>query len=209
MEIKTVQLVKKRIRNITLIIILTLGSQKIFCQKKFSDYADIKVSTLKKNNVDTIITYHNYFESNTNRIYKKGDTNYRTTDVLLVFWVKNGQFFKQRFDDCNDHQVQKLSQSPFIKLSCDSLNAIKINQVEPVTYNYKDENGNPVYTVMTVSHSELTRFTFFFNKTEFAKNIDHFNLETEKSEDGHINENYQQNQKSILKRLIDIVTKEL
>lgn len=199
----------RRLRHIILLTILTLGFKKIFSQRQFPEPADLKVSSLKKNKVDTIILYHHYYNGGDNHFYKKRDANCRPTYVRIVFWVKNGQYFKQKFDHCKDYPKQKLNQSAFIKLSMDSLNKIKINEIEPVSYTHLDKDGKQLTTMCRVSHSEITKFTFFINKISFSKIIDHFDIETDKTNDGYDNENYQINQTSILKRLMDSVTKEL
>lgn len=195
--------------NKILVLVFCLGllviSIKTYSQGNFSQKYDKKILQLKKLKVDTIITYQNYFNGNTNFIQSKKDTNCRATNIGIVFWVDKGTMFKQRFDNCREYPVTKLSSSPFISLILDSIAKIDTSQMKPVKYHSFDKNDNPNFTICTVSHSERTRFTFLIKNKEFAKNIDHYDVETKTTEDGHPNINYDENQNSILIKLISLV----
>jgi hypothetical protein len=196
------------IKKILFFILLILGNG-IYSQTKSPDKFEQKISLLKKSNVDTIITYHDFFNGGRSYVLKRNDTSCRATDIKMIFWVKRGQFFKQRFDNCKDYPEQKLTQSLFIKFTCDSLEAIKNSEIKPVGYNYIEKDGKSSYRIETVSHSQITRFTFLLKTINFGKNVDHYNIDTKEVENGQFNINYSENQNSVLLRLIYIVTKEL
>ncbi len=198
--------------NKILTILFSLGflvtSTKSYSQNNLSKKFDLKILQLKKQKIDTIITYQNYFNGNTNFIQSKKDTNSRATIIGIVFWVDKGKMFKQRFDNCRDYPVTKISPSPFISLVLDSISKIEIAQIQPVKFNSIDKDGKPIISISSVSHSERTRFTFLIKDKEFAKNIDHYDIETKTTEDGHPNINYDENQNTILIKLIDHVKSE-
>jgi hypothetical protein len=192
-----------------LLITLTFVSSIAFSQKQYPDPVELKLADLKKSNVDTIITYHNNLGSKTTSGHKKGDPNCVAYYIQLVFWVKNGQLFSQRFDYCKDYPVRKLSKSPFMKLALDSTKAIQQCEIKIVEAKIINENGDTLIRELHESHPASTSFKFIIGSTIFEKHINHTDLDTKKFDDGIPNANYKPNQNCILTRLKLLVTKEM
>lgn len=167
-----------------------------------------KINKLKGNKVDTIVSVYRH-SSAMNMPTKKGKDCFLTASQLLI-WTKDGEYFKQAFDNCNNYQEKQIDSSIFIKYLRDSIKVLKTAEILPVSCVFIDMAGQR-HTKKNPKplSSKLTEMTFITGKTTLLKKIDHYDLFTETCDSEHNNENYELNMNCILKRLFDEADEQL
>jgi hypothetical protein len=178
----------------------------------FSQDVDNKIETkkqeLSKNKVDTFIIYSVNCITGWRTYKPKKDSCY-LMETKRLFWVKNGLFYKQKFTNCETYKEEKLETSNFLKVVLDNIDSIKNAEILPVEHYERDSLGvidrNNTVISSIVDHSCITKFVFTINKTTFSKRIDQFHLDEKMVNEQYINDNYELNQKSILKTIKDLV----
>ncbi len=118
---------------------------------------------------------------------------------LYAFWKKEKKTYIKKFDNCSEFKIIKLNDSKVIDFFKDNLDKIKLEEVEE--YTFKPDsivNGRKYSFISTRSHSPLRYFWFYNNSTEFKKNFDKFQLQTEKDNE---NLNFESNNNLSLVKL--------
>jgi hypothetical protein len=184
-----------------LLIAFSLGTFNLNAQGGLES-AIKKINKLRGNKVDTLVSVYRY-SSGMSMPTKKGKDCFLTSSQLLL-WTKDGEYFKQVFDNCNDYKEKKIDSSIFIKYLRDSLAVLKTAEIKPVACVFVDMAGgrNTKKNPKPLS-SKITEMTFIAGKTTLVKKIDHYDLFTEGCDAEYLNENYETNMASILKRLFD------
>jgi hypothetical protein len=164
--------------------------------------AQKKISSLKKKNVDTLVSVYRY-SSGMTMTTKKGKDCFLTASQLII-WTKDGEYFKQVFDNCNDYKEKKIDSSIFIKYIRDSIKVLKTAEILKVKCVFMDMAGQ-VHTKKNTPpiNSKFTDMTFYIGATTLLKKIDHYHLFKETCDSEYNNESYEANMASILKRLFD------
>jgi hypothetical protein len=177
----------------------------------FSQDVDNKIETkkqeLSKNKVDTFITY--FVNCIGWRQYRNMNDSCNFMVTKYLFWVKNGFFYKQKFTNCETYIEEKLETSNFLKVVLNNIDSIKNDEILPVENYERDSLGvidrNNLVISSIIDHSCITKFVFTINKTTFSKRINQFDLDQKMVNEQCINDNYELNQKSILKTIKDLV----
>jgi hypothetical protein len=161
-----------------------------------------KINKLKGSKVDTLVSVYRY-SSGMSMPTKKGKDCFLTSSQMII-WTKDGEYFKQVFDNCNDYKEKKIDSSIFIKYLRDSLAVLKTAEIKPVACVFVDMAGgrNTKKNSKPLS-SKITEMMFVAGRTTLVKKIDHYDLFTEGCDAEYLNENYEPNMASILKRLFD------
>ena len=164
--------------------------------------AQKKISSLKKKKVDTLVSVYRY-SSGMNMPTKKGKDCFLTASQLLI-WTKDGEYFKQSFDNCNEYKEKKIDSSLFIKYIRDSIKVLKNAEILKVKCEFTDMAGQIHSKKDTPPiNSKFTDITFYIGATTMLKKIDHYHLFKENCDEEHLNANYEANMAGILKRLFD------
>jgi hypothetical protein len=171
--------------------------------------AQKKISSLRKKKVDTLVSVYRYSSGMNNTQTKKGKDCFLTASQLLI-WTKDGECFKQTFDNCNEYKEKKIDSSLFIKYIRDSLKVLKTAEILKVKCEFIDMAGQVHNKKDTPPiNSKFTDITFYIGATSMLKKIDHYHLFKETCDEEHINANYEINMANILKRLFDEVDAEM
>ncbi|MDZ4666232.1 MAG: hypothetical protein SGJ15_15250 [Bacteroidota bacterium] len=169
--------------------------------------ANKKISKLKKSKVDTIVSVYRYSSGMTMET-KKGKDCFLTASQML-FWVKDGECFKQAFDNCKDYDEKKIDSTLYIASIRDSIKVIKDAEIKPVKCVFRDMDGVAHYKKNNAPiHSKFTDITFYIGAATLTKKIDHYHINTENCDEEHINDNFETNMGSILKRFFDEADRE-
>jgi len=166
-----------------------------------------RIKELRKNKVDTFVIY------SVNCIGSRPRKTNRDSCYLVqtkrLFWVKNGIFFIQKFTNCDTFKEEKLETSNFLKAVLSNFDSIKNAEILPVEHYERDSLGlidrTKLVTSSIIDHSCITQFVFTINKTTFSKQINQYDLDEKMIDENRANDNYELNQKSILKRIKDLV----
>lgn len=172
-----------------------------------------KKEELKLNGVDTIIIYYSYYcHFNVfNNDFLECDKNWTNKTPKLIFWVKNGVFFKQKYDYKKVYNIERHKHSRFIQTILRNINLISECEIKPVEY-IAQEGAFIFYKEIIggISETMITEFDFTFGKIKFNKIINHYFLRTkwlDKKKKKH-NNNYKSNQKSILNKIKKLAERE-
>ena len=127
----------------------------------------------------------------------------------MLFWKKDGEYFKQAFDNCKDYDEKKIDSTIFITSIRDSSKVLKDAEIKPVKCVFRDMDGVAHYQKNNApKHSKFTDITFYTGAITLLKKIDHYNIITENCDAEYINDNYEANMGNILKRLFDEADRE-
>lgn len=192
-------------KKLLLLSILSLTGLNLMGQGLES--ATKKISKLKKNKVDTIVSIYRY-SSGMTMATEKGKDCFLTSSQM-IFWVKNGECFKQAFDNCKDYDEKKIDSTIFITSIRDSSKVLKDAEIKPVKCVFRDMDGVAHYQKNNApKHSKFTDITFYTGAVTLLKKIDHYNIITENCDAEYLNDNYEANMGNILKRLFDEADRE-
>lgn len=193
-------------KKLLLLCILSLTGLNLLAQGGIES-ATKKINKLKKNKVDTIVSIYRY-SSGMTMPTEKGKDCFLTSSQML-FWVKDGESFKQAFDNCKDYPEKKIDSTIFITSIRDSIKVLKDAEIKPVKCVFRDMDGVAHYKKNNApTHSKFTDITFYVGATTLLKKIDHYHINTENCDDEHINDNFEANMGNILKRLFDEADRE-
>ena len=167
-----------------------------------------KIAELKRNSIDTLICYYNFCTAETLDIIVPDSCIVNESKYL--FWVDHGIYYSQHFDNCNLYPVRKRDTSEFLEIALSRLDSIRNAEIKIVEHYNKDKNSKVTDSaeVLSVDHSYYTCFDFYIGNESFKKSINKFDLETKMLDEKTANDNFEANQKSILKRLKDLVEEE-
>lgn len=192
-------------KKLLLLCILSLMGLNLMAQGLES--ASKKINKLKKNKVDTIVSVYRY-SSGMTIATEKGKDCFLTSSQML-FWKKNGEYFKQAFDNCKDYDEKKIDSTIFITSIRDSSKVLKDAEIKPVKCVFRDMDGVAHYQKNNApKHSKFTDITFYTGAITLVKKIDHYNISTENCDAEYLNDNYESNMGNILKRLFDEADRE-
>jgi len=192
-------------KKLLLLSILTFTGINIYAQGLES--AAKKIGKLKKSKVDTIVSVYRYSSGMTMET-KKGKDCFLTASQM-IFWVKNGESFKQSFDNCKDYDEKKIDSTIFITSVRDSIKILKDSEIKPVKCVFRDMDGVAHYKKNNAPmHSKFTDITFYIGAVTLTKKIDHYHIITENCDEEYINDSYETNMGNILKRLFDEADRE-
>jgi len=171
----------------------------------FENYVEKRKQELKSNGIDTIIIYFkDYCHVDLSDEHSQGCLeNWYDSYPKLIFWVKDGVFYKQKFDCNKTYCVEKLKHSRFLKTILKNINLIRESYIKPV-----EHSSYFGKTSRRTNETNITKFDFTFGNTTFYKIINDYELETKWFDKKTKNNNYKINQKSILKRIKKLVEKE-
>jgi|SRR5690606_35291685 len=187
-----------RLKSITLICVLISQCPIIGYAQRFLPEYNLKRDNLLSNKVELIIEYE-FLQQGIIFIQENVEDCF-SYSPLYLFWIENGNFYKQKFTECQTSPIMKLTYSDFLDLA--SKNLIKIKNAKILAA--KSNNVTEVY----VSHDDEWIFKFHSDNNNFEKVISDFSLNTRMLEENEPNLNYWVNQNSILKKLIDLVSAE-
>lgn len=187
--------------------LLFLGTFCLVFSQDVNSKIERRIKELRKNKVDTFVIYSVNCITGWRPHKIKKDSCY-LVETKRLFWVKNGLFFLQKFTNCETCKEEKLETSNFLEAVLSNIDSIKNAEILPVEHYERDSLGvfdrsNSAGGVIT-DHTCITKFVFTINKISFSKYIDQFELNEKMVDENRANDNYELNQKSILKRIKDL-----
>ena len=198
----------------------------LFCNKDISAQTPLrqhvidKIASLKSSGVDTIINYHPYCVG---CVFMAVDTTKcNSYDREYLIWKKGGQGFVQLFDVCYQYLPEHGAKS-FIEILTKNLATIIKEDLKPVQFK-EVINGKVQLLTSWLDHSDHRDFVFYVAGKIIKKPVDKYYLDARWEGDyfrsiddkrttsppgKSININYASNQKTYLKKLIDLAEQEI
>ncbi len=162
---------------------------------------DQKIDSLKENRVENFIVFSQNCVGCFPKIMLKDKCNSDETQYL--FWKKGMVSYQQKFDECFDYKTVTLENSKLIDLIATNYKQIKSEEIRPVEY----KKGKRIICQI-VDHYSYTILKFIHKNDSFQKQIIDYQLETKMIDNKMPNQNYLYNQRTILKKVLDLVKKE-
>lgn len=188
----------KRLLKICFLILFQIS----FGQKSKVDLKiDQKIDSLKENRVENLVVFSQNCVGCFPKIMLKDKCNSDETQYL--FWKKDLVSYQQKFDECFDYKAIKLENSKLIDIITTNYKQIKLEEIRPIKYKKGKHTIRQV-----VDHYSYTILKFIHKNDSFQKQIIDYQLETKMIDDKIPNQNYLYNQKTILKKVLDLVKKE-
>ena len=163
---------------------------------------DQKIDSLKENRVENFIVFSQNCVGCFPKIMLKDKCNSDETQYL--FWKKDMVSYQQKFDECSDYKAIKLENSKLIDLIITNYKQIKSEEIRPAEY----KKGKYMIR-MIVDHYSYTILKFINKNDSFQKRLIDYQLETKMIDNKMPNQNYLYNQSTILKKVLDLVKKEI
>lgn len=165
-----------------------------------------KINELKKDGVDTIVSYHRYCVGY-QRLISASDTSCRGFDVHYLLWTKSNLHYLKKFDECRQYSTEEIAKDFLITFSS-NFKIIGQEYVKPPTFD-KIIKGKKQELVTYIDHSCHSAFKFFMLNTSFEKTIDDFDLETQYVDGKYLNKYYKHNHQTKLYKLKTLIEAEL
>ena len=162
---------------------------------------DQKIDSLKENRVENFVVFSQNCVGCFPKIMLKDKCNSDETQYL--FWKKGMVSYQQKFDECFDYKTVTLENSKLIDLIATNYKQIKSEEIRPVEY----KKGKRIICQI-VDHYSYTILKFIHKNDSFQKQIIDYQLETKMIDNKMPNQNYLYNQRTILKKVLDLVKKE-
>ena len=176
--------------------------QIFFGQKSKVDLKiDQKIDSLKENRVENLVVFSQNCVGCFPKIMLKDKCNSNETQYL--FWKKDLVSYQQKFDECIDYKAIKLENSKLVDLITTNYKQIKSEEIKPIEYKKGKHTIRQV-----VDHYSYNILEFIYKDDSFQKQIIDYQLETKMIDNKTPNQNYLYNQKTILKKVLDLVKKE-
>lgn len=185
-------------RKYLIIIVFIQFAYKITIGQCDNSQIENKIRSLKASGVDTVI-YYNYMCAGID--YAPDFPNECTIhETKYIYWVFNCKTYVQKFDNCFKYNPIILDSSSFISTFFNNINIIKAESIKPVEHHFRKT------TMMTSgsNHGCSTNFRFSTSNEIIEKQIGDFELQTKMVNEKYKNDNYDYNQKTILKKLKDL-----
>ena len=125
-------------------------------------------------------------------------------ETQYLFWKKDMVSYQQKFDECSDYKAIKLENSKLIDLITTNYKQIKSEEIKPIEY----KKGKHIISQI-VDHYSYTILKFIYKNDSFQKQIIDYQLETKMIDNKIPNQNYLYNQKTSLKKVLDLAKKEI
>ncbi|PJJ79797.1 hypothetical protein CLV57_2936 [Mucilaginibacter auburnensis] len=189
-------------------------------QMRLLNSVNDKVKTLKQAGVDTIVTYHPYCVGCILIGISGPDTCFQNIRQYVI-WKHKGEGYVQLFDECYKYQPQKGADG-FIAILSKNAALIVKEKILPVEIEKKAKGKVEKFTIL-IDHSDHRDFIFYLNGKMVEKRIDLFELDSRWEDDNFwsknqpstpppgkaVNINYAKNQKTYLKKLVDLAEQEI
>ncbi len=163
---------------------------------------DQKIDSLKENKVENFVVFSQNCIGCHPKIIIKDKCNSDETQYL--FWKKDLISYQQKFDECSDYKAIKLENSKLIDLITTNYKQIKSEEIKPIEY----KKGKHIISQI-VDHYSYTILKFIYKNDSFQKQIIDYQIETKMIDNKIPNQNYLYNQKTSLKKVLDLVKKEI
>ena len=210
----------KRYLSLLIVALLTFISN-VKAQMPLMKSVTDKVNALKQSGVDTIITYHPYCIgciltgiSDSSKCFH----NFRQ----YIIWKKDGEGYIQLFDECYTYLFQKPTNA-LINLLSKNVGEMVQEIILPVEFE-KLHNGKLERFTSWIDHSDHLDLIFYIDGEIINKPVDGYHLDTRWEDDylrspadanttppagKAVNLNYDKNQHTYLKKLIDLLGLEI
>ena len=159
---------------------------------------------LKRTYVDTFLVYT--FTCN-GRLPQVDSCNCEESQYL--FWIQNGTTFFRRFDYCKDYNVitlDTINPLTFYFLNRQIIEKEKINKPTYFEVKRTIKGIDSLKKSISVNHACFHQFNFDINNLTMEKEINIFDLDFIKFDNGKKNIYYKYNQNTMQKKLIDLTT---
>ena len=163
---------------------------------------DQKIDSLKENKIENFVVFFQNCVGCHPKIIIKDKCNSDETQYL--FWKKDLVSYQQKFDECFDYEAVKLENSKLIDLITTNYKQIKSEEIKPIEY----KKGKHIISQI-VDHYSYTILKFIYKNDSFQKQIIDYQLETKMIDNKIPNQNYLYNQKTSLKKVLDLAKKEI
>lgn len=190
-------------KNLFLLLAL-FQIQLIFSQQSKVDLKiKEKIEFLKKENIDTIVIFNEDCVGCKPKILLK--ENCVPENIKYLFWIKNGISYKQKFDGCTNFEEIKTNNPELMKTIVKNPQKIENSIIKK-----PEHKVNKKETIsLLVDHFAYYDFEFYFKNQKIDKRVIDYELETKMIDKKMPNDNYYFNQKSILKKILDLVNEEI
>jgi hypothetical protein len=172
----------------------------VYAQGVAEDRVIKKIAELNKAGIDTIMVWQYFYPINTNP-----DTSscYVYRNPRYLFWVHHNHNFIVFVDECYNYNILKDKSGTVANLLAQHLPDMMQEYIKPPTTSiiYK---GKERLSEVTTSDDAWFRYTFYVKGHSVSKSFSDSDLTTQDF-DGNKNIYYDQNQRTYLKQLHDIV----
>ena len=163
---------------------------------------DQKIDSLKENRVENFVVFSQNCVGCFPKIMLKDKCNSDETQYL--FWKKDMISYQQKFDECSDYKTITLENSKLIDLIATNYKQIKSEEIRSIEY----KKGKHIICQI-VDHYSYTILKFIHKNDSFQKQIIDYQLETKMIDNKMPNQNYLFNQRTTLKKVLDLAKKEI
>lgn len=191
-------------KNLLLIFIFLQFQFFVSQESKVDKEVREKIEDLQKKKIDTLIVF-NEDCIGCYGIQKVVNYNCIAEEPKYIFWIKDGATFKQKFDGCTNFEEMKMKNQDFFKIAQKNSSKIRTENIKPPEHKV---TKNKVIALI-VDHYAYYDFEFYFGSKIFKKRIIDYYLTTKMIGKKEPNDNFNYNQKSILKRLLDMAKEEV
>ncbi|RXK58029.1 hypothetical protein ESA94_18615 [Lacibacter luteus] len=171
------------------------------CINTSAQEIDSKIDSFTRvNNIDSFLVYF----ITCNDLAHSIDSCNQSPSLYLI-WKKNGNFFIQKFEHCEDYKAIQISNENPLSFYFTNKEIISKEEIKsPVYYEYKKEKGRKYTIEVTSTRSHSCFYNIFFrtNINSFQKRIDSYNLDFTEYSDGKKSINTKYNNSTKLKQLI-------
>ena len=188
-----------------------------YAQTDVENKIDAAVKSLKEQGVNTIISFHPYCVGCITTWSDTSKSACHSADLQYLIWTKDNQNFIQLFDQCYEYQPLIGVVTHFIAIYDEHLQEILKEEIKPVAYNILVDGKEQIFE-SSIDHDFHHDFLFYLETGKVAKPMQDYYLNNRFEGDFSnrpntaskpINVNYQYNQKTYLKKLLDELDKDL
>ena len=189
-------------RNLYTLLLLSIFSGFASAQTRYTiwDFRD----SLKLTGIDSLMVYSQECAGSA-PVFVIDNCFIR--DPYYLMWRSNGKFYIKRFDQCHRYRLIEIDSLKPYQFYFKNKTTIDTEEIRPPTFAQYFKKGNKFIrqeNIIVAEHDCVYKFFLSVNGQTSEKKVSWFNL-TNKNFDGRKNINYDRNQRTRLKELIDAI----
>lgn len=184
--------------TLSIFLVLALSAKSQIMRYTVWDFRD----SLKSAGIDSLIIYSK--ECKGESLFVMDSCHWQQPYYLM--WQTNGKFYIKKFELCYKHRTLQLDSLKPYQFYFDNKKVIDVEEISTPAYIQYKKKGNrlikeEIHT--EVDHDCFFNFSFSIGPDITEKNVSQFNLTTKDFKEGK-NINYNKNQKTKLKNLVEL-----